>query len=141
MRTRVLGKILHFALYKKKLTLVDFLAVLCDGSTEKSVMEQEAIPETGKPTPAFLEVVAPSESIDAPELKKAIIDTFKRNSLEPVIEKIFCLLSDGALVNCGKHSGLIKLFQENYLWVLFVWCFSHKFELALRCGKRSTRTY
>ena len=82
-----------------------------------------ADPETGKPTLAFLEVVAPSESQDAPELRKAIIDTFKRNSLESVIEEIVFLSSDGASVNCGKHSGLIKLFQEDYPRVSFVWCF------------------
>ena len=40
--------------------------------------------------------------------------------------------SDGASVNCSKHSGLIKLFQENYPWVSYVWCFSHKLELALK---------
>ena len=63
---------------------------------------------------------------------KTIIDTFKRNSLESVIEKNVFLSSDGSAVNCGKHSGLIKLFQEDYRWVLFVWCFSHRFELALK---------
>ena len=63
---------------------------------------------------------------------KTIIDTFKRNSLESVIEKNVFLSSDGSSVNCGKHSGLIKLFQEDYRWVLFVWCFSHRFELALK---------
>ena len=77
-----------------------------------------ADPETGKPTLAFLEVVAPSESQDAPELRKAI-----RNSLESVIEEIVFLSSDGTSVNCGKHSGLIKLFQEDYPRVSFVWCF------------------
>ena len=81
-----------------------------------------------------MEVVAPSESQDAPGLKKAIIDTFKRNSLESVTEKIVFLSSDGALMNCGKHSGLIKLFQEDYPWVSIIWCFSHRLELALKYG-------
>ena len=79
-------------------------------------MEQEvayvvfADPKKGKPTLAFFEVVAPFKSQDALGLKKAIIDTFKRNSLESGIEKFVFLSSDGALVNCGNHSGLIKLF-------------------------------
>ena len=53
---------------KKKLTMVNFLAVLCGGSTDKSIAEQEVVyvaftdPETGKRTLEFLEVVAPSES-------------------------------------------------------------------------------
>ena len=118
--------------------MVNFLAVLCDGSTDKSVAEQEYVfvafadPETGKPALAFFEVVTLSESQDAPGLKKAIINTFKRNSLEFVTEKIVFLSSDGAWVNCGKHSRLIKLFQENCPWVSFVWCFSHKRDLALK---------
>ena len=67
---------------KKKLTMVNFLAVLCNRSTDKSVTEQEVVyvafadPETGKATLAFFEVVATSESQDAPGLKKAIIKTF-----------------------------------------------------------------
>ena len=54
-------------------------------------MEREVVyvafadPETGKPTSSFLESVAISESQDAPGLKKAIISTFKRNSLEKEI--------------------------------------------------------
>ena len=72
-----------------------------------------ADPETRKRTLAFFEVVSPSESQDAPRFKKAMIDTFKLNSLESVIEKIVFLLSDGALVNYGKHFGFIKLFQED----------------------------
>ena len=54
------------------------------------------------------------------------------NSLELVIEKIVFLSSDGALLNWGKHSGLIKIFQEDYDWVSFVGCFSHRLELALK---------
>ena len=67
---------------KKKLTMVNFLAVLCNRSTDKSVTEQEVVyvafadAETGKATLAFFEVVATSESKDAPGLKKAIIKTF-----------------------------------------------------------------
>ena len=67
------------------------IAVLYDGWTDKSVAEREVVyvafadPETGKPTSSFLESVAISESQDAPGLKKAIISTFKRNSLEKEI--------------------------------------------------------
>ena len=35
-------------------------------------------------------------------------------------------------MNCRKHSGLIKLFQDDYPRVSFVWCFSHRVELALK---------
>ena len=140
MRIKLLAEILHFAFQsfffeknvKKKLTMVNFLAALGDVSTNKSVTEQEVVyihfadPEAGKATLAFFKVIAPSKSQDAPGLKKAIIGTFKRNSLESVIEKIAFLSSDGASVNFGRHSELIKLIQEDYPWVSFVWCFSQE---------------
>ena len=85
MRMRVLAEILHFAFpsiflkenAKKKLMMVNFLTVLCDGSKDKSVMEQEVAyvafidPETGKPALVFFEVVAPSKNKDALGLKES----------------------------------------------------------------------
>ena len=53
-------------------------------------------PETFKPTIKFLEVVTPSDSQDAPGLKDAITATFKKHSLESVLEKMVFLGSDGA---------------------------------------------
>ena len=41
--------------------------------------------------------------------------------------------SDGANANSGLKSGLITVFQENGLhWVSFIWCLSHRLELALK---------
>ena len=40
-------------------------------------------------------------------------DSFKESSLELALEKTAFLSSDGALVNCGKTSGVIKLLEEN----------------------------
>ena len=121
-----------------KLKSVNFLAILCDGSTDKSITEQEVVyvifadPETCKPTMKFFQVISTADSQDAPGLKQGIIDTFKNFSLECVLAKIVFLSSDGASVNCGKHSGLIRLFQEEYPWMSFIWCFSHRLELALK---------
>ena len=42
------------------------------------------------------------------------------------------LSSDVAPVNCGSKPGLIKLFQEDYPWLSFIWCFSHRLELSLK---------
>ena len=59
-------------------------------------------------------------------------DSFKENSLELVLEKIDFLSSDGASVNCGKNSGVIKSLEEEYSWISFIWCFSHTLELTLK---------
>ena len=44
------------------------------------------------------------------------------------------LSADGASVNSGKNSGLIAQLQKEHKWMLFVWCFSHRLELALKDG-------
>ena len=75
---------------------MNLLAILCDGSTDKSITEQEVV------------YVILTDS-----------------------EKIVFLSSDGASVNCG-NSGLIKLFQEDYPSISFIWCFSHDLELAIK---------
>ena len=122
----------------QKLKSVNFIAILCDGSTDKGIVEQEVLyviftdPETFKPTLTFFEVIAPQDSQDAAGLKQSIIDAFSKHSLEHLLEKIVFLSSDGASVNCGNNSGLIKLFQEDYEWISFIWCFSHRLELAIK---------
>ena len=55
---------------------MSFIAILCDGSTDSSIIEQEVLyviftdPETSKLTMNFFEVVAPADRQDAPGLKK-----------------------------------------------------------------------
>ena len=67
---------------KKKSEFVNFISMLCDGSTDKSVTEQEVLfvvftdPERHLPTMTFFEVFAPEEGQDAPSLKQAIVQTF-----------------------------------------------------------------
>ena len=80
----------------------------------------------------FFEVVAPADSQDTPCLKNAIFATFHKHSLESVLSKIVFLSPDGAFVNSGKDSGLIRLLQEDFPWISFIWCFSHRLELALK---------
>ena len=88
-----------------------FITILCDGSTDNSIIEQNVLyviftdPETFKPTMKFFKVVAPADSQDAPGLKNAIFATFHKHSLESVLRKIVFLSSDGASVNSGKDLG------------------------------------
>ena len=89
-------------------------------------------PETNLSVMKFFEVAAPEDSQDAAGLKEAIILSFKKHDLESVTKKLVFLSSDGASVNCGSKSGLIRLFQETQPWVSFIWCFSHRLELAIK---------
>ena len=82
-------------------------------------------PETFKPTMKFFKVVAPADNQDAPGLNNAIFATFHKHSLESVLSKIVFLSSDDGSVNSGKDSRLIRLLQEDFLWISFIWCFNH----------------
>ena len=123
---------------KKKLELVNFISILCDGSTDKSITEQEAIfvvfldPVANLPSFKFFEVAAPENSQDAQGLHDAILSTFKRHGMESVVKRLVFLASDGASVNSGSNSGLISCFQEELPWVSFIWCFSHRLELSIK---------
>ena len=112
------------------------LSLLCGCSTDASATEQDVTyivfsdPNVLKPMLSFFEVAALDDSQDVTGLKNAIIGTIKH--LNSVLNKIAFLSSDGANVNCGKESGLIALIQEEHPWVVFIWCFSHKLEVALK---------
>ena len=80
----------------------------------------------------FFEVLAPSNSQDVPGLKQAMSAMFRKNILALVLNKIVFLVSDGASVNCGNNSRLIRLLQEVLPWIFFIWCFSHQVKLTLK---------
>ena len=61
-----------------------------------------------------------------------ILSTFEDHGKKDLIPKMVFLASDGASVNSGKNSGIIRLLQEDFPWVSFIWCFSHRLELALK---------
>ena len=63
---------------------------------------------------------------------EAIRRSIEDNNLSDLWKKIIYLSADGASVNSGKDSGLIAKLQEENEWILFVWCFSHRLELALK---------
>ena len=105
---------------KKKIELANFIVILCDGSTDKSITEQEVIyvisadPYITLSMMNFFEIAAPENSQDAPGLKEAIISAFSRHGLDSAYKKMVFLSPDGASVNSGSKFELIRLFQEDY---------------------------
>ena len=118
---------------KKKIELANFIVILCDGSTDKSIIEQEVIyiiyvdSYTNLSVMNFFETAAPENNQDAPGLKEAIISAFSRHGLDSAYKKMVFLSSDGASVNSGSNFELIR-----YPWLAFVWCFSYRLELSLK---------
>ena len=111
-------------LYKKFLR-VNFVAILCDGTTDASITEQEV-------DYVFFVGLGLEDSRDANGIFEAIKKAFEKRNLLALLDKIIFLSFDGASVNSSKKSGLISLFREEKEWVTFIWCFSHRLELALK---------
>ena len=113
-----------------------------DGTTDAGIQEQEVIyvcyfdPDDFEPRLAFLTVAELTESQDAPGLKRAILEVFKQHGMASILNKIVFLASDGAAVNSGLKSDLITLLKEDFVWLPFIWCFSHRLELALKDSLR-----
>ena len=77
--------------------------------------------------------VFPGFSTDAPGLKQAISDKLKKYFLESVQNKLCFFLQTVPQITAETFLVcLIKLFQDVYLWMCLVWCFSHRLELALK---------
>ena len=120
----------------KKLRKVNFIGLLFDGSTDKSVVEQEVIyitfmdPDTYLPMMKYFTVVAPT-SQDLTGIKEAIENSFEEQRLSEIIEKIVFIGLEGASVNSEKDSGFVKILQANFPYVTFVWCFSLQLEQSL----------
>ena len=124
---------------RKKLTRINFIAILIDGTTDRAIKEQEVLyaifvdPDTHKPTLTYfecLELNGLDQNVDG--MLKAIRRSIEDNNLSDLWKKIIYLSADGASVNSGKGLGLIAKLQEENEWILFVWCFSHRLELALK---------
>ena len=91
---------------KEKLQKTNFISILCDGSPDSAVAEQEYIyvlfadSETFHPTISFFSLRDPP-SQDAEGISSAIKKVFADKGLEHLLRKIAFLASDGASVNSG----------------------------------------
>ena len=92
-----------------------WLLLVCDSSTDKSVVEQEFIyitfidPGTYSPVMKYFTVVVHTLQ-DVTGIKEAIENSFEEHGLSEIIEKIVFIVSGRTSVNNGKDSGLATLF-------------------------------
>ena len=122
----------------KKLEQANFIAIFCDGSTDIAVIKKECIyilfadPDNFQPKLTFLSLKdLPSQ--DANRIMSAIIEAFNDVQMPFLKYKLVYLASDGATVNSGTKAGLAVKFREaGASWLVFVWCMSHRIELALK---------
>ena len=78
------------------------LALLCDGSIDHNITEQEVVyvaycnPKTFELCLKYYHLASPKDSQDSPGLKQCIFDAFKEHKVGDLIPKIVLLSSDGA---------------------------------------------
>ncbi|XP_013387851.1 zinc finger protein 862 [Lingula anatina] len=121
-----------------------FISVLCDGSVDVSVTENEVVYTRfcikGKVSVYFVGMQALSRA-NAPGIYKAIMDSlmFKHMPITDIEKKLVGFGSDGASVNTGKHHGVIALFHQNISTsIVMVHCMAHALELAFKKSVKSS---
>ena len=67
----------------------------------------------------FFACLGPDNNQDATGIFDVMINAFHKYDLSPLLQKIFFLSSDGALVNSGQMSGSISLLRIDREWVTF----------------------
>ena len=89
-------------LVRENLSRVNFFAILCDGSTDHSITEQEIVyvayanPDFFQPCLKFCHLASPKDSQDARGLKECILSAFEDHGMKDLIPKIVFLVSDSA---------------------------------------------
>ena len=129
-----IGKVTMDSL-KKDLAKAHYYSVLCDGSTDKSVIEQEAIfilfLSDGFPALRYLSI----ESVDhatATGVLSSLTTAFERFGVPSFEKSLLGLNCNGASVNLGQFGGLGALIKEKAPWLELVHCFKHRIKLALK---------
>ena len=126
----------------------NFYSVLSDGSTDSAVKENEVIYVLYfDPTPIGSDSVEVKVSFlqmnylqdqSATSVKAAIESGFQ--SLGIILaNKLVGFTSDGASVNRGDKNSVKTLLQDDYSWLVFIWCIAHRLELALEDALKGTR--
>ena len=124
-----------------------FYSVLCDGSTDNSVKENEVIYALYfDPVPrgsdsievkiAFLEMNYLNDQ-SASGLTAAIKSSFQSTGITET-NKLIGFTSDGASVNRGDKNSVETSLRKNSPWLVFIWCIAHRLELAIENALQGT---
>ena len=130
-----IGKVTMGSL-KKDLTKAHYYSVLCDGSTDKSVIEQEAIFILflcdGFPALRYLSIESVDNATATGFFLSSLTTAFEKSGVLPFEKSLLGLNCDRASVNLGQFGGLGALIKEKAPWLELVHCFNHRIELALK---------
>lgn len=132
-----------------KLNTAKFLSVMCDGSTDIAVRENEVIccshfdplPAGSDSVKVYISFVSVKhvKGADHLSITQAIDESFQELNLDrPYEDKLVGFCSDGASVNRGCKESIKTVLQEKSPWMIFLWCVAHRLELSLADALEST---
>ena len=125
----------------KAISTSNYFSLLTDGSTDSAVIEEEVLYllflNEGKPEIKFFSIETPLHTT-AEGLKEAISSGFKRTGMTEFHTKLAGFNVDDASVNTGIHKGLAQLLRESSPCLNVVYCFNHRFELAIKDAFKAT---
>lgn len=136
-----------------------FFSVLCDGSTDSAVIEEEVIYALYfDPSPANSDSVQIKTSFlhmhqmrhqnaDGiastlqTTLKESVENGFRSIGIKEIssAKKLIGFTSDGASVNRGDKRSVKTILREEQEWLVFTWCVAHRLELALSDALTGTK--
>ncbi|KAJ8321702.1 hypothetical protein KUTeg_000173, partial [Tegillarca granosa] len=109
---------------------VNFISIMIDGATDRSVSENEVVfvrlVEDGTPVNKLV-------SLCEAELHMlmAIDKSFKSIEFESYRDKIIGFCADGASVNLGQSNGVVAKLREKIPHVIDIHCMAHRLELSV----------
>ena len=122
-------------------------SVICDGSTDSSVREQEMFylrtALKGKITVSFIGTVG-VEKANAARIVSAMESVVVQQlemDFEEFLQGLCSLGCDGASVMTGKKGGVYGLLKEQQQCIVPVHCFAHRLELAFKDAVKKLKLY
>ncbi|XP_038066737.1 zinc finger protein 862-like [Patiria miniata] len=123
-----------------------FISVICDGSTDKGIIEEEivfarflnheCVPET-----KFISLESVHKA-DAEGLKGAVGSALeKKVNCKDWREKLVGIATDGAAVNFGCREGLVAKLRTKIPHLIGIRCCAHRLELALKDAARKSKLW
>ena len=142
----------------EKIKSANFFSILFDGATDNATKDQEGfyVPlfdphsmEKRKRDKVEVKLyflgIKNSKASDggstAAGIKHGIDQCFQDVGLDPYAEKLIGFCADGANVNKGCKTGVMAELNglSCSLWLVFIWCVSHRLELAIKESLEDTK--
>ena len=133
----------------KRVNDAKFVSVLCDGSMDVAVRENEVVcclyfdplPPNSDSVKFHLSFLGVKhiKGGDHLSIAKAIEESFEEIELDKSSDqKLIGFCSDGASVNRGWKESIMTVLREKSPWMLFLCCVAHRLELGLEDALSST---